>query len=314
MNSGGTRRLEGMTETEFAALVEPHRRELHVHCYRMLGSFEEAEDQVQETLLRAWRSRDSVAGGNLRAWLYKIATNACLDALRSRSRKPVDSYADLPFLQPYPDRLLDEVAQPDAVVEARETIELAYIAMMQLLPPRQRAAMILREVLGWSAKETADLLDTSVASVNSALQRARATLDEERPDRGDARTVGDLSDVERDLLAGLIAAHEQADSAAVAALVAEDIRITMPPHPFLYDGFDAIRPLIEHGLRDHGTWRLLPTRANRMPAAANYLRAPGDTVFRAFKIDVLRCEGGHISEITTFPATLFPQFGLAETL
>jgi RNA polymerase sigma-70 factor (TIGR02960 family) len=315
MSSAGPRRLTGMTETEFAALVAPHRRELHVHCYRMLGSFEEAEDQVQETLLRAWRSRDGLTpGSNVRAWLYKIATNACLDALRSRSRKPVDSYADLPFLQPYPDRLLDEVEQPDAVVEARETIELAYIAMMQLLPARQRAALILREVLGWSAKETADLLDTSVASVNSALQRARATLDAERPDRGKARTTGDLGETEQRLLAGFIDAHERADPAAAAALVSEDIRITMPPHPFLYDGLDAIRPLMERGLRDHGSWRLVPTRANRMPAAANYLRAPGDTVYRAFKVDVLRCERDRIAEITTFPATLFPQFGLAPTL
>jgi RNA polymerase sigma-70 factor (TIGR02960 family) len=304
-----------MTETEFAALVEPHRRELHVHCYRMLGSFEEAEDQVQEALLRAWRGRNGLTGGsNVRAWLYKIATNACLDALRSRARKPVDSYADLPFLQPYPDRLLDEVEQPDAVVEARETIELAYVAMIQLLPARQRAALILREVLGWSAKETADLLDTSVASVNSALQRARATLDEARPDRAAARTTGELSETERRLLAGFIDAHERADPAAAAALVSEDIRITMPPHPFLYDGLDAIRPLLERGLQEHGAWRLLPTRANRMPAAANYLRAPGDTVFRAFKIDVLRCEGDRIAEITTFPATLFPQFGMPPTL
>jgi hypothetical protein len=160
--------------------------------------------------------------------------------------------------------------------------------MMQLLPARQRAALILREVLGWSAKETADLLDTSVASVNSALQRARATLDEERPDRSAARTTGDLSETERRLLAGFIDAHERADPAAAAELVSEDIRITMPPHPFLYDGLDAIQPLLERGFRDHGDWRLLPTRANRMPAAANYLRAPGDTVFRAFKVDVLR--------------------------
>jgi RNA polymerase sigma-70 factor (TIGR02960 family) len=315
MSSAGRRRDNGMIETEFAALVEPHRRELHVHCYRMLGSFEEAEDQVQETLLRAWRGRDGLAGdSNVRAWLYKIATNACLDALRTRARKPVDSFADLPFLQPYPDRLLDEVEQPDAVVEARETIELAYVAMMQLLPARQRAALILREVLGWSAKETADLLDTSVASVNSALQRARATLDEARPDRAARRTTGDLSDTERRLLAGFIDAHERADAAAAAALVSEDIRITMPPHPFLYDGLEAIRPLLDRGFQDHGAWRLLPTRANRMPAAANYLRAPGETVFRAFKIDVLRCEGDRIAEITTFPATLFSQFGLPLTL
>ncbi|HEY6695465.1 MAG TPA: RNA polymerase subunit sigma-70 [Solirubrobacteraceae bacterium] len=302
-----------MTESAFAALVEPHRRELHVHCYRMLGSFEEAEDQVQETLLRAWRSRDSFAGGpGLRAWLYKIATNACLDALRSRARKPVQSFADLPWLQPYPDRLLDEMApsedEPDAVVVARETIELAYIALIQLLPARQRAVLILRDVLGWPAKETAELLETSVASVNSALQRARATIDEARPDR--AAGPAALSEDERALLAGFIDAHERADAEAAVALMREDIRITMPPHPFLYDGIEAIRPLLGAGLREHGEWRLVQTAANRMPAAASYLRAPGDTEFRAFKVDVLRVAGGKIAEVTTFDATLFEAFGL----
>jgi RNA polymerase sigma-70 factor (ECF subfamily) len=296
--------------TDFNALIEPHRRELHVHCYRMLGSFEEAEDQVQETLLRAWRGRDTLApDSNLRAWLYRIATNACLDALRSRSRKPVESYADLPFLQPYPDRLLDEIEQPDAIVERRETIELAYIALIQLLPARQRAVLILCEVLAWPAKEAAAMLDMSTASVNSALQRARATLDREQAPRR-----VELSERERELLAGFIDAHERADPEAVVALAREDIRITMPPHPFLYDGIDAIRPLTETGLRDHGEWRLLPTRANRMPAAASYLRAPGESEFRAFKIDVLRCEDGRIAEITTFGAELFSQFGLPATL
>jgi RNA polymerase sigma-70 factor (TIGR02960 family) len=308
-----------MTDTAFAALVEPHRRELHVHCYRMLGSFEEAEDQVQETLLRAWRSRDSFTGGpGLRAWLYKIATNACLDALRSRARRPVQSYADLPWLQPYPDRLLDEMApsedEPDAVVVTRETIELAYVALIQLLPARQRAVLILREVLGWPAKETAELLDTSVASVNSALQRARATIDEARPERGSAPATVELSDEERELLAGFIDAHERADADAAVALMREDIRITMPPHPFLYDGIEAVQPLLGPGLRDHGEWRLVPTSANRMPAAASYLRAPGDSEFRAFKIDVLRVRGDRIAEVTTFGATLFEAFGLPRVL
>src|SRR3954468_8699266 len=200
------------TEAEFAARAEQHRRELHVHCYRMLGNFEEAEDLVQETYLRAWRARDSFGGGHgLRAWLYKIATNACLDHLRARSRRPVSSYADLPFLQPYPDRLLDEVApteeEPDAVVVARETIALAYVAMIQLLPPRQRAVLILREVLEWSAQETATILDISVAAANSALQRARATI-ADQPLPGSA---GDLSADERALLARYMDAHMRAD-------------------------------------------------------------------------------------------------------
>ncbi|MGH2475926.1 MAG: RNA polymerase subunit sigma-70, partial [Candidatus Limnocylindrales bacterium] len=175
--------LEGKSQdTAFSERLERHRRELHVHCYRMLGSFEEAEDLVQETFVRAWSNRASVDGESwFRAWLYRVATNACIDAIRRRSRRPASgSLADTPWLQPYPDRLLDEIApsdtEPDAVVVTRESIELAYLAAIQLLPPRQRAALIVCDVLGWSASETARLLDTSVAAANSALQRARATL------------------------------------------------------------------------------------------------------------------------------------------
>jgi RNA polymerase sigma-70 factor (TIGR02960 family) len=307
-------------EATFGRLAERHRRELHVHCYRMLASFDEAEDLVQETFLRAWRGREGFAGGpGLRPWLYKIATNACLDALRRRSRRlqTVGSFAELPWLQPYPDRLLDEVApseeEPDAVVVSRETIELAFLALIQLLPARQRAVLILRDVLGWSAKETAALLETSVASANSALQRARETLEKRAPRRDAARTTAELSDEERALLRGFIDAHERADAQLAATLVRDDVRITMPPHPMVYDGLDAIGPLIERAFTESGAWRLVPVRANRMPAAANYLRAPGDTEFRAFKIDVLRIESGAIAEITTFNADLFPAFGLPPT-
>jgi RNA polymerase sigma-70 factor (TIGR02960 family) len=308
-------------EAAFAALVDRHRRELHVHCYRMLGSFEEAEDLVQETFLRAWRRRDSFQGGpGFRAWLYRIATNACLDELRrSRRRVPsLQSFAEVPWLQPYPDRLLDEIApsdsQPDAVVVARETIELTFLAVIQLLPPRQRAVLLLRDVLGWSAGETASALDTSVAAANSALQRARATLREQLPARPSEWSASEPSDQERALLEAFIDAHERADAAAAAALAREDIRITMPPHPWCYDGLASIAPLLEQGLTEPGEWRLLPTRANRQPAAASYLRARGDTEFRAFKLDVLRVEGGAIAEITTFDARLFPAFGLPPTL
>jgi RNA polymerase sigma-70 factor (TIGR02960 family) len=308
-------------EAAFAALVDRHRRELHVHCYRMLGSFEEAEDLVQETFLRAWRRRDRFQGGpGFRAWLYRIATNACLDELRrSRRRVPsLHSFAEVPWLQPYPDRLLDEIApsdsQPDAVVVARETIELTFLAVIQLLPPRQRAVLLLRDVLGWSAGETASALDTSVAAANSALQRARATLREQLPARPSEWSASEPSDQERALLEAFIDAHERADAAAAAALAREDIRITMPPHPWCYDGLASIAPLLEQGLTEPGEWRLLPTRANRQPAAASYLRARGDTEFRAFKLDVLRVEGGAIAEITTFDARLFPAFGLPPTL
>ncbi len=308
-------------ESAFTALVERHRRELHVHCYRMLGSFDEAEDLVQETFLRAWRGRASFEGGaGFRAWLYRIATNACLDTLRrNRRRVPVlHSFAEVPWIQPYPDRLLDEIApseaEPDAVVVAKETIQLAFLAVIQLLPPRQRAVLILRDLLDWPASETASLLGTSVAAANSALQRARATLREQLPARPSEWSGPAPSDEERALLEGFIDAHERADAAAAAALAREDIRITMPPHPWCFDGLAAIEPLLQQGLSEPGDWRLVPTRANRQPTAASYLRAPGDSEFRAFKLDVLRIEGGLIAEITTFDAHLFPAFGLPPTL
>ena len=308
-------------EAAFGELVQRHRRELHLHCYRMTGSFDEAEDLVQETFLRAWRKRDSFEGGpGFRAWLYRIATNACLDALRSSRRRPstVQSFAEVPWLQPYPDRLLDELApsdtQPDAVVVARETIELTYLAVIQLLPPRQRAVLILRDVLDWSAAEAAAMLEMSVAAANSALQRARATLRRRLPGRPSEWSGSEPSQEERLLLEAFIDAHERADAAAAAALARDDIRVTMPPHPWCFEGLEAIRPMLEEGLTGPGEWRLVPTWANRQPTAASYLKASGDTEFRAFKLDVLRVEGGRIAEITTFGATLFPAFGLPATL
>jgi RNA polymerase sigma-70 factor (ECF subfamily) len=311
-------------EAAFATVVDRHRRELHVHCYRMVGSFEEAEDLVQETFLRAWRRRESFEGGpGFRAWLYRIATNASLDAIRSRSRRltSLGSFAEVPWLQPYPDRLLDEVApsdaEPDAVVVARETIELTFMAVIQLLPPQQRAVLILRDVLEWSAAETAALLDTSVAAANSALQRARATLRAQLPERpADRAASDDLSDDERVLLQGFIETHEKGDIAAAAAMLRDDVRVTMPPNPWLYEGVEAIVGLMRRAFdrESLGDWRLVPTRANRQPAAASYLRRPGDTLYRAFKLDVLRVQDGAIAEITTFGSDLFPTFGLAETL
>ena len=308
-------------EAGFGELVRRHRRELHLHCYRMTGSFDEAEDLVQETFLRAWRKRDSFEGGpGFRAWLYRIATNACLDALRSSRRRPstVQSFAEVPWLQPYPDRLLDELApsdtQPDAVVVARETIELTYLAVIQLLPPRQRAVLILRDVLDWSAAETAAMRAMRVAAANSALQRARATLRRRLPGCPSEWSGSEPSQEERLLLEAFIDAHERADAAAAAALARDDIRVTMPPHPWCFEGLEAIRPMLEEGLTGPGEWRLVPTWANRQPTAASYLKASGDTEFRAFKLDVLRVEGGRIAEITTFGATLFPAFGLPATL
>jgi RNA polymerase sigma-70 factor (TIGR02960 family) len=307
---------------EFSARAERHRRELHVHCYRMLASFDEAEDAVQETLLRAWNARATFAGGTLfRAWLYRIATNVCLDVIRRRSRRlsAMDSFAEVPWLQPYPDRLLDEVApsadEPDAVVVERETISLAFLAAMQVLPPRQRAALIARDVLGWPAIETAEVLETSVPAANSALQRARATMQAHLPARRSDWAAGEPSDEERSLLASFIDAHERGDAKAAIAIAAQDLRITMPPQPFRFDGIGVIGPLLEQAFGpEGGEWRLVPTRANRMPTAASYLRRLGDSTFRAFKFDVLRIVDGKIAEITTFDASLFPAFGLPPTL
>jgi RNA polymerase sigma-70 factor (ECF subfamily) len=307
----------------FVASAEPYRRELHVHAYRMLGSFDEAEDAVQETLLRAWRSRDTFDGSSaFRAWLYRITTNVCLDAIRRNNRRPksrsLESLGEVPWLQPYPDRLLDEIApretEPDAVAVARETIELAFLAAVQLLPPRQRAVLILRDVVEWSARETAALLDMSVPAVNSALQRARATMAANRPHGRVGKppvtpTPEELAMVERS-----IDAHERADVAAMAEMLREDVRIAMPPLPFWFNGKQMFVPGLEAGLKDPGEWRLVAIGANRSPAMATYLRAWDDTEFRAFKIDVMRIEGGLVAEITTFGASLFPTFGLAPTL
>ncbi|MGQ0847626.1 MAG: RNA polymerase subunit sigma-70 [Actinomycetota bacterium] len=308
---------------DFSALAERHRREIHVHCYRMLASFDDAEDAVQETFLRAWRSRDSFEGETLfRAWLYRIATNVCLDTIRRRSRRltALHSFAEVPWLQPYPDELLDEVTKegchPESIAVDRETIELTFLAALQVLPPRQRAVFIARDVLDWSAAETALLLDTSVAGVNSALQRARATMRDRLSPERSTWSAGEPSAEERDLLERFIDAHERMDAAAAVAISATDIRVTMPPDQMCFDGLDSIQPLLERAFgpdRD-GDWRLVPTWANRMPTAASYLRRPGDTEFRAFKFDVLRIETGRIAEITTFGAGLFPVFGLAPTL
>ncbi|HEX2265887.1 MAG TPA: RNA polymerase subunit sigma-70, partial [Solirubrobacterales bacterium] len=225
------------TEAEFAAVAERHRHELRVHCYRMLGSFDDAEDTVQETFLRAWRARATLQRPeHLRAWLYKIATNAWLDAIKRKDRR-LDSYgsiADVTWLQPYPDRLLDAAISPggepgESLVE-RETIELTFLAVIQLLPPPQRATLILREVLGWSANETAELLELSVPAVNSALQRARATLREHLPaERRELWTAPEATDAERRALEGFIDAHQRGDTDAALELIADDIRVTMPP-------------------------------------------------------------------------------------
>jgi RNA polymerase sigma-70 factor (ECF subfamily) len=326
-------------ESAFGALVERYQRELQVHCYRMLGSFEDSEDLVQETFLRAWRKRESFEGrSTFRAWLYRIATNACLDFLDRHPRHPFPRQvmpasdprasalhpAEIPWLQPYPDRLLEPIApsdaEPDTAVVAKETIELAFLAAIQHLPPRQRAVLILRDVLGWSANETAALLEVSIAAVKSALQRARPTLKQHLPQqRLDWAPSLEPTADERALLQRYIDAHERADIQTLAELLREDVLLTMPPHPmwfvgrasilaFSADVFDPASPLY------HGRWRSLPTRANRQPAAAHYVQRPGDLAYRAQVLDVLRVEDGKVVEITAFVPELFPAFGLPPTL
>jgi RNA polymerase sigma-70 factor (ECF subfamily) len=308
-----------MDHSGFAALAERHRRELHVHCYRMLASFDEAEDAVQETFLKAWRGRSGFDGGSqFRAWLYRIATNVCLDMLRRSSRRTsANSFAEVPWLQPYPDLLLEAAApsdeQPEAVAISRETISLAFLAALQVLPPRQRAALVARDVLGWPASETASALGTSVAAANSALQRARATMQSHLPDTRAEWSAREPSAEERRLVEQFIAAHERLDAEAAIAIAAQDIRVTMPPLPYCFQGAEALRPLMADAAA-MGEWRLVPAGANQMPAAASYLRRPGDSVFRAFKLDVMRVEGALIAEITTFPADHFAAFGLQPTL
>ena len=291
----------------FAALVAQHKRALHVHCYRMLASYSDADDLVQETMIRAWTARASydaeTGASGLRRWLYRIATNACLDFLKSAPRRVAaqsSAFNEIAWIQPYPDRFLDEE------IVAKETIALGYLALIQLLPPQQRAVYLCREVLGWSAAETASLLDISVAAANSSLQRARETIEE---NHGRA-TPAEPTDSERAVLAAFIDAHQRRDSDAAFALMREDIRATMPPAPAVFVGAEAMRPLLVRAFEsDMGEWRLVSAWANHQPAAISYLRAPGDTLFRAFKIDVLRVEDGRIAEITTFDGNLVPTFG-----
>jgi RNA polymerase sigma-70 factor, ECF subfamily len=307
----------------FAGLCERYRRQLHVHCYRMLGSVDDADDLVQDTFLKAWEARGSFEGRSLfRTWLYRIATNACLDAVARRPKRvmppdlrPAESRfstdlpppVDLPWLQPYPDRLLEipgsERDEPEAIVESRETIELAYLAAIQHLPPRQRAVLILRDALSWSAKETAALLDLTVAAVNSLLQRARATMRAKLPERrSEWSRARAISPAERELLRRYIAASEAADARAFNALLAEDVRQTMPPIPTWWDGKELVGALNAYFLEggSGGDLRAIATAANRQPAAAFYLRKYGEDEFRLIAVDVLTMRDSLITEMDTF--------------
>ena len=312
--------MDVLDEARFAELSEHHRRELQVHSYRMLGSLEQAEDAVQEALLRAWKGRASFDGGpGARAWLYRIVTTTCFDILRAAQRRReqvVESVADVPWLQPCPDALLDAAGEPEGAAIQRETVELAYLAVIQLLPARQRAALLLRDVQGYSAAETAAILGLSVAAVTSALQRARATIAERTAARDADWSPSGITGADRALLTAFIEAHERQDPVAALAVIREDIRVSMPPNPGVFDGKAAIAGLMAQAYDRSvfGDWKLLPTAANRMPAAASYLRRAGSDRYLPFKLDVLRTGGGLIAEITTFDASLFDRFGLPPSL
>lgn len=315
-----------LDSAEFTELSEPLQRELRVHCYRMLGSYDEAEDLVQEALLRAWQSRARFSRGtNFRAWLYKVATNVCLDFLRSHDRAPVP-YAAVPGMDhgageaPSKVAWLQPAPLPEDWAEARETIELAFVAGLQHLPPTQRAVTILRDVLGWSAPDTAQLLETSTASVNSALQRARVTLRARLPERReDWRKASRPSGEERQILDRYIAAVQSLDATEIANVLHDDVILTMPPNAFWFRGRDAMLRFVMVSLDPAspsflGHWRSLPTTVNTMPACAHYVRLPGTTIYRAQVLDVLRIEGDRVAEITAFEPHHFLRLDLPMVL
>jgi RNA polymerase sigma-70 factor, ECF subfamily len=325
--------MEGssLTVTRGFGELEQHRRELTAHCYRMLGSPFEAEDAVQDTLLRAWRSLDRFEGrAALRSWLYRIATNVCLDMLNGRQRRarpmdlgparspdgPIgDILPEATWIEPAPDGLVVTDGDPAEVAESRETIRLAFVAALQHLPPRQRAVLILREVLRWKASEVAELLDTSVASVNSALQRARATLDASEVSAADAGLSAD--DVDRDLLARYVAAFEAYDMEALTALIHEDATQSMPPYELWLRGRDDIFGWwLGPGAACRGS-RVIPTKvANGSPAFGQYKPSPTGHGYEPWALQVLRVAEDGIAEFTFFLSTerLFPLFGLPPRL
>jgi RNA polymerase sigma-70 factor (ECF subfamily) len=319
-------------ENAFRELVEPYRRELQLHCYRILGSLQDAEDQLQETLLAAWRGLDGFEGrASFRAWLYRIATNRCLNALRDRARRPQEGsrMVDPPeptrrveptWLEPYPDVLLEGLADaapgPEARYETREAVGLAFVAALQHLPPRQRCALVLRDVLGFHTSEVAEMLERSEASVKGALQRARATLDERMPRRDRERTPLPRSERERELVGRFATAVEGGDVDGVVSLLTDDAWLTMPPEPYEYQGGEAIgRFLQDREARRGAPLRLVPTRANGQPAFGCYFPDAQAAIAHAYGLMVLTLERDRISAITWFgERSLLAHFGLPRTL
>jgi RNA polymerase sigma-70 factor, ECF subfamily len=311
----------GDDEDAFRRLVEPHRGELHAHCYRMLGSVHDAEDALQDALLRAWRGLSGFEGrSSLRSWLYKIATNTCLDVIGRRPKRvlPVDYGAaadphdgtgeplvESVWVEPYPDETLgleDGYAAPEARYEQREAVELAFIVALQHLPPNQRAALILREVLGFSAKEVAESLETTVASVNSALQRARKTVDERLPEESQQATLRSLGDdALRDIVDSYVDAWERNDIDTVVTLLAEDSAFAMPPMATWFRGLEAIKIwLALQPLSGQWRWRVVRTRANGQPALAYYTWDEEEEAFLPFALNVLTLRGAKIQEVNAF--------------
>jgi RNA polymerase sigma-70 factor (TIGR02960 family) len=322
----------------FRELVEGHSHELQVHCYRILGSLQDAEDALQETLVSAWRNLGEFGQrSSLRTWLYKIATNRCLDMLRADSRRPriaarlpevalpepTGAGDAPPWLEPYPDVLLDHLVDqrpgPEARYETTEAISLAFITALQLLPPRQRAALVLRDVLGYHADEVAQMLDTTQEAVSSALKRARATVDNHLADssstgsRRPARQPDTAA--EHRLVDRLTDALERADLDALIELLVTDVRFSMPPAMLEYRGIESARRVLAAvTFRPGRTYRVVPTRANGQPAFGMYLADPHAGVYRAYSLLVIATAGDHITAITGFTTDVMPRFGLPRTL
>lgn len=309
----------------FAELTDPYRRELHVHCYRILGSFQDAEDLLQETLLSAWQALDRFDGRSLRAWLYRIATNRCLNYLRDTSRRPIAASVVAPespfahaatsdepwWLEPYPDALIGDVeSSPEARYEARESIALSFVAGLQRLPTQQRAALVLRDVLGFSAAEVADMLDSTPASVNSALQRARAGIE---PSRDPDHVALPRSRHEAETVERFVDALQRGDLERVVALLTADARMTMPPEPFEFRGPRAIAEFLGRVWGDDV--KVVPTRANDSPAFGYYRPDPHADVHRAGGIFVVSVTDGRVSLLTRFgDKSLLAVFGLPRTI
>jgi RNA polymerase sigma-70 factor (ECF subfamily) len=323
-------------EDAFGRLLGPYRAELHAHCYRMLGSLPDAEDALQEALLRAWRGLPRFEGrSSLRSWLYKIATNACLKAIEQRPKRvlpidyapaadphdgPSEPLLESVWLEPYPDEKLGldaALSGPDARYEQHEGIELAFSAALQHLPPRQRAVLILRDVLGFSARETAEALETTPVAVDSALQRAHVTVDERLPTRSQQATLRSLGDAAlRDVVDRFVTAWERNDVDAVVAMLAEDARMTMPPLPTWYSGREAIATFLRGwALSDVKRWRLVPTSANAQLAFGGYTWDEQTGIFTPHSVKVLTLRGVEIEEITAFiTPDAFRRFGLPEQI